>query len=154
MENVSLPLAVKQSNLDYYKYCFVPSCKNTSARNPDREFIVVPRNELKRKAWCEAVGYDKDQTIRRISYCCEDHLDLKNDLKNYENYKMFGGNKMLNKNVLPRFNLNTSKPIFSNVADICEENSTNISCELRNQMALSESSDSHSPAVENYFLTS
>ena len=108
MDNLSSPLPIIQSNLDYYKYCFVPSCKNTSARNPDKEFITVPSNELRRKAWCEAVGYNKDRKLRKISYCCEDHLDLKNDLKNYETYKVFGGYKLLNKNVLPRLNLNIS----------------------------------------------
>ena len=58
-----------------YKYCFAPDCKNTSISTPNKNFFTVPRNELKRKAWCEAVGL-KTKKLRPGSYCCEDHFDV------------------------------------------------------------------------------
>ena len=65
------------SNLNSYKYCFVPNCKNTSARNPEKEFISVPKNELKRKLCCEAVGYEKGHKLKKNSYCCEDYFNVR-----------------------------------------------------------------------------
>ena len=36
-----------------YKNCLVPNCKNTTIVTPTKEFLRVPENELKRKAWCD-----------------------------------------------------------------------------------------------------
>lgn len=63
-------------NLNWYMYCFVPSCKNTTSSTPEKVFIRVPNNPVKRKSWCDAVGLVKNKKIKKNSYCCEDHLDV------------------------------------------------------------------------------
>lgn len=70
---------IKPSSLDWYKYCFVPSCKNTNSNAPTKDFIHVAWNPLKRKAWCDAVGYTKDK-LAKTSFYCEDHFDVSNIL--------------------------------------------------------------------------
>lgn len=64
-----------QSNLNVYKYCFVPNCKNTSFTAPQKQFISVPQNAVKRKAWCESAGCP-EKRLKSSSYCCEDHFDV------------------------------------------------------------------------------
>ncbi|KAJ8666315.1 hypothetical protein QAD02_007977 [Eretmocerus hayati] len=88
-----------QSNFETYKTCFVPQCRNTSVKTPDKIFLTVPK--AKRKLWFEAVGHP-DTKKMKSNYCCQDHFDLKNDLQNYETWMEFGGNKKLKPTVVPR----------------------------------------------------
>lgn len=63
-----------------YCYCIVPKCKNTSVTAPDKQFIIVPRNAVLRKKWCEAMKRcDKQNALLTCNtrrYCCEDHFDV------------------------------------------------------------------------------
>lgn len=59
-----------------YKTCFVPSCKSTTIKTPDKLFLHVPVNVELRKAWCKAVGISS--TLQNNCYCCEDHFNVKN----------------------------------------------------------------------------
>lgn len=62
-----------QSNHNVYKSCFVPSCKNTTVTAPNKVFLSVPNEPLKRKAWCQAVGCP-EKKLRKGSYVYQDHF--------------------------------------------------------------------------------
>ncbi|KAJ8685670.1 hypothetical protein QAD02_021463 [Eretmocerus hayati] len=95
-----------------YKYCFVPGCSSTTSQNPHKNFLCVPRDEEKRKLWCQAVGRQIEST-RGTVYCCEDHFDLKEDLRSYHIFNLVGGKKFLKEGVVPRYNLNKSLNQFT-----------------------------------------
>ncbi|KAJ8673695.1 hypothetical protein QAD02_004957 [Eretmocerus hayati] len=81
-------------------------------QNPHKNFLCVPRDEEKRKLWCQAVGRQIEST-RGTVYCCEDHFDLKEDLRSYHIFNLVGGKKFLKEGVVPRYNLNKSLNQFT-----------------------------------------
>ncbi|XP_074113734.1 uncharacterized protein LOC141536858 [Cotesia typhae] len=94
-------------NLESYKYCFVPSCRNTTHSTSEKLFISVPKSDEVRKQWCIAANCP-DRCLRTVSYCCEDHFNLKEDLENYFYVKTVPkARKIKKKGVVPRF-FNTS----------------------------------------------
>ncbi|XP_044740051.1 zinc finger protein 568-like [Chrysoperla carnea] len=85
------------------KYCFVPSCRNTTYTTPEKHFISVPKNDEVRKQWCIAANCP-DKRLETESYCCEDHFDLKEDLENYFYVTTVpNARKILKEGVVPRF---------------------------------------------------
>ncbi|XP_063993661.1 uncharacterized protein LOC135171204 [Diachasmimorpha longicaudata] len=83
-----------------YKYCFVPSCANSTVTKPNKVFITVPACKNIR-LWCEAAGYSRPLLGR--SDICEDHFKLEEDLENYMRWKMTKGPKKLKAGAYPRF---------------------------------------------------
>ncbi|KAJ8675309.1 hypothetical protein QAD02_011095 [Eretmocerus hayati] len=90
-----------------YKYCFVPGCSSTTSQNPHKNFLCVPRDEEKKKICCQAVGRQIEST-RGTVYCCEDHFDVKEDLRSYHIFNLVGGKKFLKEGIVPHYNLNKS----------------------------------------------
>ncbi|XP_044727062.1 zinc finger protein 184-like [Chrysoperla carnea] len=85
------------------KFCFVPSCRSTTYTNPEKHFIFVPKNDAVRKQWCIAANCP-DKRLQTVSYCCEDHFNLEEDLENYFYVKTVpNAQKILKKGVVPRF---------------------------------------------------
>lgn len=120
------------SNQNVYKFCFVPGCKNTTITAPNKVFLSVPNEPVKRKAWCEAAGCP-GKSLRAGSHACEDHFDLQQDIENYMWWKITGGNKRLKKDVVPRFAIqnnnlpNPSSSLIRNVSLVnpsCETSQT------------------------------
>ncbi|KAI8437943.1 hypothetical protein MSG28_010610 [Choristoneura fumiferana] len=64
------------------KICFIPACTNTSVKKPGLKFFCI-RKELTEN-WCQLVGRNCPKKKKLL--CCEDHLNVKEDLQNYENY--------------------------------------------------------------------
>ncbi|XP_071041588.1 uncharacterized protein [Parasteatoda tepidariorum] len=98
---------IKSERRSNYKYCIVPSCTNTTCRNPGKLFFAVPKNELKRKKWCAAISRHETE-IREYSlssslYCCEDHFSVQDDMENYWRYRITGEAKRykLKEDVIP-----------------------------------------------------
>ena len=60
-----------------YRWCFVPKCKSTSVKNPEKIFLCVPKGEP-RKKWYKTVRRDMCPTTSLTStiYCCEDHFNV------------------------------------------------------------------------------
>ncbi|CAH1155652.1 unnamed protein product [Phaedon cochleariae] len=90
------------------KYCFVPSCPNTSEKNKDKLFILVPLKENIRMKWCVAVSRPYTKTKRL--YCCEDHFDLEFDMLNWMEYKLIGSRVYMRENVFPHKFVDSPKP--------------------------------------------
>ncbi|XP_044739004.1 zinc finger protein 354C-like [Chrysoperla carnea] len=134
-----------------YKYCFVPSCLNTTYSTPEKHFICVPRNDEVRKQWCIAANCP-GKRLRTTSYCCEDHFDLKEDLENYFYVKMVpNARKILKKGVVPRFFNTTNTTITSkNFTELIVKIETlgdNVTIEvgpIRNEMPENDSVDNDS----------
>ncbi|XP_056636272.1 uncharacterized protein LOC130444923 isoform X1 [Diorhabda sublineata] len=88
-----------------YKYCIVPKCTNTTITAPNKVFLSIPKGEKLRKKWCDAMKRDsKTNTVLSSTsnrFCCEDHFKLENDLENYMEWKLMGGNCRLKKEVVP-----------------------------------------------------
>ncbi|CAG9561543.1 unnamed protein product [Danaus chrysippus] len=89
-----------------YKYCIVPTCKNTTSKTPHKVFFTVPIGEEVRRAWCLAAGrvpgVHKTLSSKCCRFICEDHFDLENDMENYVKWKLFGvGKLILKRGVLP-----------------------------------------------------
>ncbi|KAI8437945.1 hypothetical protein MSG28_010611 [Choristoneura fumiferana] len=61
--------------------CFIPTCRNTSDKKPSLKFFHI-RKELQRD-WCELVRRHCPQNQLR---CCGDHINVEEDLENYEKY--------------------------------------------------------------------
>lgn len=113
---------IKESE-PWYRYCFVPNCKNTNFTAPEKEFLCVPKDAKRRKLWYEAAGCPS-RTLK-TGHCCEDHFDvrikydylirllsciilskyfqLKEDLDNYMKFKLMGSRKRMKKEAVPRF---------------------------------------------------
>ncbi|XP_032520720.2 uncharacterized protein LOC116772598 [Danaus plexippus] len=89
-----------------YKYCIVPTCKNTTSKTPHKLFFTVPVGEEIRRAWCLAAGrvpgVHKTLSSKCCRFICEDHFDLENDMENYVKWKLVGvGKLILKRGVLP-----------------------------------------------------
>lgn len=60
------------------KWCFVPKCKNTTYKTPDKTFITAPRDAKRREKWFAAARRDiKEVSEKSTLYCCEDHFKVK-----------------------------------------------------------------------------
>ncbi|KAJ0180453.1 hypothetical protein K1T71_003857 [Dendrolimus kikuchii] len=94
-----------------YRKCFVPTCKNDSKNSPDKIFVRI-RNDLQEK-WCREVNteYFKMYTI----YCCEDHINPQEDLKNYYKCKLIDDEPVLKPTATLK---NTHPKIFEEVPSI------------------------------------
>lgn len=59
----------------YFKWCFVPSCTNTSINSPNKLFISVPKQYYRKLRWFQAAGRDMPKSQSGF-FCCEDHFDV------------------------------------------------------------------------------
>ena len=61
-----------------YKYCIVPCCTSSTTNTPEKVFLSVPKDPVKRKAWVNAMKRDERDNKHLSStstvYCCEDHF--------------------------------------------------------------------------------
>lgn len=57
------------------KYCYLPTCKNTSIKNPKKIFFAVPNSQ--KHEWCTAVGVE---CPKRPLHICEDHLNVSDNM--------------------------------------------------------------------------
>ncbi|KAF5296098.1 hypothetical protein FQA39_LY02732 [Lamprigera yunnana] len=90
----------------FYKYCLVPMCINTSVTSPNKIFFSVPKDPDMRNQWCAIMKREeKNPPLSSTTslHCCEDHFDLANDMENYYEYKLMGkvNKNFLRKGVLP-----------------------------------------------------
>ncbi|XP_030751406.1 uncharacterized protein LOC115878932 isoform X2 [Sitophilus oryzae] len=107
------------------KWCFVPGCINTSKNNPQKIFISVPRNVLKKKKWFAAARRElKDVSLKTIFFCCEDHFNLTEDMENYYEYKLSKVQARMKPDVVPH--------IFACQTDK-KSNNPRISSEIRSR---------------------
>lgn len=92
-----------------FKFCVVPQCKSTSARNPDKSFFSVPRNITIKRKWCQAItGVENEFMADGTSlHCCEDHFNLRTDVVNFGQSKI--GKLRLKPEVVPHIFDKTSK---------------------------------------------
>jgi hypothetical protein len=60
----------------YRKICYVPLCPNTSVSTPDKMFITVPVNPVRRKLWLDAVGKTNGKNPKSPMFCCQDHFNV------------------------------------------------------------------------------
>lgn len=59
------------------KWCFVPGCKNTTKRTPEKTFITVPKDAKKRQKWFAVARRDIAEVSEKSTlYCCEDHFNV------------------------------------------------------------------------------
>ncbi|KAI5636547.1 hypothetical protein NE865_10792 [Phthorimaea operculella] len=63
--------------------CFVPNCPNSGSKTKDKVFFFV--NEHLKRKWCKQLNIEFN--AKRQLVCCEDHLDLNEDLENYYQWK-------------------------------------------------------------------
>jgi len=42
-----------------YRWCFVPGCKNTTIKTPEKSYLSVPKDEKKRQLWCRVPHRDQ-----------------------------------------------------------------------------------------------
>ncbi|CAM1305965.1 Uncharacterised protein g4211 [Pycnogonum litorale] len=98
---VSLDNCAKERNSKMYRYCFVPGCKNTSIKTPNKLFITVPREKKRRKQWMRAARRQDEGTALTPFFCCGDHFNLRDDVENYMQVALVGGNIRLKKNLVP-----------------------------------------------------
>ena len=68
-------LKTNLNNLNYFKWCYVPECKNTSRNNPLKIFFYVPQN-IEKIQLCFKVARRADESTNSKFYCCEDHFDV------------------------------------------------------------------------------
>ncbi|XP_047042278.1 uncharacterized protein LOC124646216 isoform X4 [Helicoverpa zea] len=81
-----------------YRECFIPTCKNDSKNSPDKIFVRV-REDLKEK-WCREAKAECFKIYRM--YCCEDHLEPREDLINYYQCKLLNEEPKLKRSALLR----------------------------------------------------
>ncbi|RZC14251.1 THAP domain containing protein, partial [Asbolus verrucosus] len=79
----------------YKKSCYVPLCPNSSVATPDKMFITVPVNPVRRKQWLDVVGKTNGKNPKSPMFCCQDHFNLEKDMKNYEEHLRRGKVQML-----------------------------------------------------------
>ncbi|XP_014207114.1 uncharacterized protein LOC106638473 [Copidosoma floridanum] len=79
-----------------YKRCFVPGCPSDTVKTPDKQFFCVPLETTTRYNWFAAAWPGETFVPRQLYYCCQDHFNLKEDLK----YSLKGGSS-LRKEVVP-----------------------------------------------------
>ncbi|XP_050510330.1 uncharacterized protein LOC126892532 [Diabrotica virgifera virgifera] len=86
----------------YYKYCIVHLCSNTTYKTPGKLFIRVPKDQKRRLKWLKACRKnEKDISQKTTAHVCEDHFNLEEDIDNYVKYKLMGGPKKMKPNVVP-----------------------------------------------------
>lgn len=73
--------------LKSYRACFVPSCGNNSKKNPDKVFVVVPKESKKRQKWFN-LARRGDTPTNSHYYCCQDHLNVSKLHVKYEMQKL------------------------------------------------------------------
>ncbi|XP_076680150.1 uncharacterized protein LOC143375178 [Andrena cerasifolii] len=104
-----------------YKWCFVPECKSTTIKTPDKVFFFMPQDVKLRKMWFTSARR-ADEPGKSNYYCCQDHFDLKNDMDNYVRYSLMGAPRKLKSGVIPHIfdcqpgrlktSVNLSRPTF------------------------------------------
>lgn len=60
----------------YRKICFVPLCPNSSHMTPEKMFITVPVNPVRRKVWLDIVGKANTGNPKSPMFCCQDHFNV------------------------------------------------------------------------------
>lgn len=85
------------------RHCIAPACKNNSIKYPDKIFFHVPCDIQMRKEWCEIFRRPLISN-KAVSFCCEDHFNLEEDMENYMQHKLMKNcwNYKLKKGVRPR----------------------------------------------------
>lgn len=56
--------------------CLVPLCPNTSRNSPEKIFIRIPRNKVKREKWWIAGNIKIPISNNPELFCCEDHFEV------------------------------------------------------------------------------
>ncbi|CAH1174069.1 unnamed protein product [Phaedon cochleariae] len=90
------------------KRCFVPTCENTSENNKNKLFILLPSKPEIRKKWFTSIN--GKYITKTDLYACEDHFDLKNDMKNWVEYKLLAKRMFMKESAVPRFFINSPIP--------------------------------------------
>ncbi|CAG9771292.1 unnamed protein product [Ceutorhynchus assimilis] len=79
-----------------YKTCLVPMCINSAIKMPSKIFIRLPNsaNQTRREKWSTACRRNTEDISEKSGgvYVCEDHFNLKEDMENYIQFKLMGGN--------------------------------------------------------------
>ncbi|XP_037970588.2 zinc finger protein 311 isoform X2 [Plutella xylostella] len=93
--------SMKNTKKESYKYCIVPSCRNTTIRAPDKVFFHVPGDTEIRRKWCQIMNKDMPSPSTSC-YCCEDHFDVEDMEYRMMNLQDIEKSKLrLKKGVLP-----------------------------------------------------
>ncbi|KAJ8685124.1 hypothetical protein QAD02_020917 [Eretmocerus hayati] len=101
LQNSDSPISLSHKpKSKYYKWCFAPQCKNTSVRDPDLVFFLMPGDRDGRKKWFSAARRASEPTKSNY-FCCQKHSDLESDMENFVGFRLFGGNLALKKGVVP-----------------------------------------------------
>jgi len=58
-----------------YRWCFVPLCTNTQIRTPDKIFVQVLADKIRRKLWFK-VAHRTDKPTKSCYYCYEDYFNV------------------------------------------------------------------------------
>ncbi|KAJ8911817.1 hypothetical protein NQ315_014242 [Exocentrus adspersus] len=94
-----------------FKFCVVPSCNTTNENHPEKLFLTVPKNPVRRESWARAIKVSHIPFNGK--YCvCEDHFNvsfcnieiikLSEDSINWLYYCTMGtANLLLKPNVVP-----------------------------------------------------
>ncbi|XP_044260721.1 uncharacterized protein LOC123008778 [Tribolium madens] len=85
----------KPTSSTYKKVCYVPLCPNSSHATPEKMFITIPVNPTRRKKWLQVVGKPSTKNPKSPMFCCEDHFNLKKDMRNYGEHAKKGRIQML-----------------------------------------------------------
>ncbi|XP_037963539.2 uncharacterized protein LOC119691085 [Plutella xylostella] len=72
---MELPTYMEKSKKEPYKYCIVPSCRNTTRSAPDKVFFCGPRDADQKRKWCKIMNRDMVSPSTSF-YCCEDHFNV------------------------------------------------------------------------------
>lgn len=67
-----------ETKTSYFKYCIVPVCKNTTVKVPDKIFIILPEDKIRRSKWlkaCRRNEKDISQSSKSL-HVCEDHFNV------------------------------------------------------------------------------
>lgn len=70
-----------------YKQCIVPHCGNDTIKTPNKMFLNVPSNPIRKKQWFDKIAETFDVTYNRQlvqCHCCEDHFNVSFLLKRKE----------------------------------------------------------------------
>lgn len=65
---------------NYYVYCAVPLCENTSFKTPEKIFFRIPQSSSLRKKWILVMRRDTIKnklSDKSTLHCCEDHFDVR-----------------------------------------------------------------------------
>ena len=64
------------ANKNYYQYCAVPCCENTSIRTPKKLFIHVPLETNIRNKWLNLARISYQVSLQSNLCFCEDHFNV------------------------------------------------------------------------------